>query len=84
MTEEQVLNLLSQVCGEPAIKQDVDMELLESGILDSIAFVELLEKLEDEAGIEIQPTLVARDNWQTPRKIIALIAEYMDFLSKDV
>lgn len=51
-----------------------DTELLESGLLDSYAFLQLLTSLED-AGCEIQPTQHPSGSFATARSIAAICAE---------
>ena len=71
MVEEDVIReLLVQVCGtQAALRPGAD--LLEEGILDSLALIDLLEELED-LGICIQPTRVPRDAFRTVEGILAL------------
>lgn len=47
---------------------DPDCELIDSGILDSFAFIELFSKFED-LGIEISPTRISRESLKTPQGI---------------
>lgn len=49
-----------------------DYDLIESGALDSLAFIELFSRLEDE-GIELQPTRIDRSELRTPASIARLI-----------
>lgn len=52
---------------------DPDYDLIESGALDSLAFIELFSRLEDE-GIELQPTRIDRcSELRTPASIARLI-----------
>lgn len=45
---------------------------MESGLLDSLAFAELLAELEDQLGVVIAPSEVQRSDMDTPAKIVAL------------
>jgi D-alanine--poly(phosphoribitol) ligase subunit 2 len=47
----------------------LDEELLESGILDSFSFVELIEVAERELGISIDFTMIERDKFKTINNI---------------
>ena len=68
--EHTVRALLEQACGtQEALRPGAD--LLEEGLLDSLAMIELLEGLEDH-GILIQPTQVPRDSFRTLESILAL------------
>lgn len=51
---------------------DPDYDLIESGALDSLAFIELFSRLEDE-GIELQPTRIDRSELRAPASIARLI-----------
>ncbi len=68
--DDVIRDLLVQVCGtQDALRPGVD--LLEEGILDSLAFIDLLEGLED-LDIQIQPTRVPRDSFRTVEGILTL------------
>ena len=51
-----ITEILYEICEDEAVL-DPDCELIESGILDSLAFIELFSALEDE-GILLQPTRI--------------------------
>ncbi|MEG1850042.1 MAG: phosphopantetheine-binding protein, partial [Oscillospiraceae bacterium] len=63
--KEQVLALLIDICGEEGLREHPDTDLLESGLLDSLAFIELLDALEDTFGVELQPTQIPRESWRS-------------------
>lgn len=68
--ENQVRRLLAEACGNAAaLREGVD--LLESGLLDSLAFITLLDGLED-MSVEIQPTQVEREAFRTATGIVEL------------
>lgn len=69
-----VPELLYEICEDENV-YNPDFDLIESGLLDSFAFIELFAKLED-LGIEIQPTRIDRSLLRTPKTIEKLIEEY--------
>ena len=72
--EHTVRTLLVQACGtQEALRPGAD--LLEEELLDSLAFIELLEGLED-LGIILQPTRIPKDRFRTVDSILALVREY--------
>ena len=71
--EERVLDLLEEICEDDMVREDLDLNLFEEDLLDSLAFTELLVAIEDEFGIVISPSEVERSDVETPAKIIALI-----------
>ena len=69
-----VEDILYEICDDKNVyKKDID--LVESGLLDSYAFIELFTRLEDE-GIYLQPTRVDRNKLRTVSGIKELISEY--------
>ena len=76
--DDMIRNLLVRVCGtEEALDESID--LIDSGILDSLAFIELLTELDFE-GISIQPTQVDRNRFRNVNSIIELVKEYQSRL----
>ncbi len=66
--------LLYSICEDDKV-YDKDYDLIESGLLDSFAFIELFSKLED-LGITIYPTRIDRESLRTPGNIEKLIKEH--------
>ena len=67
--------ILMKICEDERVL-DPSIDLLESGILDSFAFIELFSYLEDE-GIELQPTRIDRDSLRSIDGIQKLIDDYL-------
>lgn len=64
--------LLYEICEDDQVFEE-DIDLIESGILDSYAFIELFSKLEDY-GIVLYPTRIDRNKLRTVKGIEELIA----------
>ena len=69
-----VEDILYEICEDKNVYKE-GIDLIESGILDSYAFIELFSRLEDE-GIYLQPTRVDRNKLKTISGIKELIREY--------
>ena len=69
MLEEKVLSIIEEICEDDVIYEERDINLKEEGLMDSLAFVELLVRME-EFGIEVAPTEVTYEEIDTPNKII--------------
>lgn len=69
--EEQILSLLAEVCEDDTVRNNPDLDLFESGLMDSLAFAELIFGLEDRLGVVISPSEIKRENMNTVRKILA-------------
>ena len=72
MLEEKVLAIIEEICEDDVIYEERDISLKEEGLMDSLAFVELLVRME-EFGIEVAPTEVTYEEIDTPNKIIQYI-----------
>mgnify|MGYP003218853512 FL=1 len=70
---KRVLDLLVDVCGDDAVRDHLDDDLFELGLLDSMGAIELLVGIEDELGVSIAPTAVPREQMNTPNKIVAQV-----------
>lgn len=68
--------ILYEICEDKRVFEE-GIDLIESGLLDSYAFIELFTILEDY-GIEIQPTRINRDKLRNIEGINQLINEYKE------
>ena len=68
---EKVLQLVASVAETDEVLANLELPLYECQLLDSIKTVELMIRIEDEFGLKISPAEFERENWRTPRKIIA-------------
>ena len=53
--------------------QDLDINMKEEGLMDSLAFVEMLVRIEEIFGLSIAPTEVTYEEIDTPNKVISYI-----------
>jgi D-alanine--poly(phosphoribitol) ligase subunit 2 len=72
MTDE-VLAVLAICAGTDEVWRDLDLDLFEGHLLDSLAVVELLVQLSDRLGLELSPSEFDRNAWATPRKIVTFL-----------
>ena len=72
--EERILEILEEICEDEVVYEDKDINLKEEGLMDSLASVELLVRLE-EFGIEVAPTEVTYEEIDTPNNIIKYVSE---------
>ena len=66
---DEVIAALVDITGSNEVAEDPDVELFESGLLDSFATAELIVELEQRTNICIALTEFDRESWSTPRKI---------------
>lgn len=70
LMEEKVLEILESICNTDEVREDMDINLFDNGLLDSLGIIELILEIEKELGIVIQPTEVERKDIDTPNRII--------------
>ena len=73
MIKEQVLEMLEEICEDEVVREDLDINIKEEGLMDSLAFVEMLVKIEEIFGLSIAPTEVTYEEIDTPNKVISYI-----------
>lgn len=73
--EEKILDILEEICEDDVIREDLDIDLYEMGLMDSLGLVELLVQIEENFNIVISPSEIERADVATPNKIIALIKQ---------
>jgi acyl carrier protein len=69
--EDKIKKILVEVCNNGKVLEP-DIDLIESGLLDSFAFISFLNELED-IGITIYPTQVDKNSFRTVDSIIHLV-----------
>jgi D-alanine--poly(phosphoribitol) ligase subunit 2 len=73
---KQVTEILAEVCHDDVVKEDPNIELFDSGLLDSFATVELLVQIEERIGITVPITEFDRDTWNTPQNIAKRLEDF--------
>ena len=69
-----VCDILYSICEDEHV-YDKNFDLIESGLLDSFAFIEFFSILEDK-GIVIHPTRIDKNSLRTSGLIEQLVASY--------
>lgn len=73
---ERVIEVLCNV--NEAIRDNLEADLLATGLVDSFEIVNLVVELEDEFEIEIDPELVVPENFKTVNAIINLVKDIVN------
>ena len=75
--EEELQNYIFKqfIPGESPKKLNIDDDLIEEGILDSLAIVNLVSHLEEEYRIEVEPGEVVIDNIGSIRNLTKFIKQ---------
>ncbi len=75
--QEKVLDIFEEVTGTDEIRDDLDLDLFESGLLDSLGIIEVLLKIEEVFRIKLQPTDLERKDMATTNNLVAFLSSRM-------
>lgn len=73
--KERILDILAELCADDVVKEDLDIDLREEGLIDSLDYIELLAQIEEEFGLVLSPSELTREEMSTPRKILKTITD---------
>ncbi|MEY8661822.1 D-alanine--poly(phosphoribitol) ligase subunit DltC [Ligilactobacillus faecis] len=73
MMEETVLDILEDLTGSDEVRNDKDIDIFETGLLDSMGTVQLLLELQSQCDVDVPVSEFDRNEWNTPNKIIAKV-----------
>jgi acyl carrier protein len=73
MRDELLAFVNDDVNLDPSVEIVGDTDLLLTGLVDSVGVIEIVGWLEDEVGVEVEPTEVVLANFQTVDAMIALV-----------
>ncbi|MFT8491574.1 MAG: D-alanine--poly(phosphoribitol) ligase subunit DltC [Liquorilactobacillus satsumensis] len=71
--KEKVIEILEDLTGSSDLADNLDINLFDEGLLDSMATVQLLLELQSQCGVEVPVSEFERSEWYTPNKIIAKV-----------
>lgn len=71
--KERILDILAELCADDIVKENLDIDLREEGLIDSLDYIELLAQIEEEFGLVLSPSELTREEMSTPRKILKTI-----------
>ena len=76
--KEIILEMVIRLTGYEELRNNQNINLIEEDILDSLAFLQLINELNNEFDIEIQPTQVSSDTWNNIDNIVKMVELYMN------
>lgn len=71
--EQKILDLIFEVCDDKIIYTKKDVNLFDTGLLESMDFIELLMSIEEEFDIEIPPEDIKKDAMATPNMLVEFV-----------
>lgn len=71
--KDQIIDIIINLTGYEDLRNNLNINLVEEDILDSLAFIELITQLEDTFDIEIQPTQLPSNTWESVENIFEMV-----------
>lgn len=71
--QEKVISIFEDVLECDEIRDDLDLNLFEAELLDSLAIIEVLVEIEDRLGIALQPTDLERSDMATVNNLVKFL-----------
>lgn len=75
--QKQIVDILAEETGED-FSDNMDQELYESGIMDSMTTVQMLLTLQETFDITVPVSEFNRDDWNTPNKLVEQVKKLQD------
>ena len=72
-----ILDMLEDICGDDIVRENLDINLLEEDLIDSLDYVTLLMDVEDQIGVVLAPSELKREEMDTPNKVINVVLSRM-------
>ncbi len=70
--------ILGSVCDTDEIFEDYDLDLMETGYLDSFSSLSIIVEIEKKLGIKLQPTDLSKNDISTINNFIKYLARIGD------
>lgn len=70
---DEIIKIIIEVADDDTILTDSNVNLIDTDILDSLAFINLIATLEKNYNIEIDPTEVPYESWTTVDNILEMV-----------
>ena len=71
--KDQILDILADITGSDEVKKDLDVNIFQTGLLDSMGTVQLLLEFQNQLGVDVPVSEFDRSEWDTPNKISAKV-----------
>ena len=73
--EKSIYNILEEITGED-LRGEGNINLFDSGRLDSLGIIELIVAIDDNFNIKLDPAIVERKDIETPNKLIEYLQTF--------
>ena len=71
--KEKVIEIFEEILDTDEIRDNMDLDMFENEMLDSLAIIEVLLGIEDKLGISLQSTDLERKDMATVNNLISFL-----------
>ena len=67
------LDIMEEVCETDEIREDLDLDLMDAGLIDSLSTINIILLIEDKLGLKLQPTDFTKEDISTVNNFISFL-----------
>lgn len=71
--ENIAVEIMQEICETDEIKEDMDLDLVDAGLIDSLSTINIILLIEEKLGIKLQPTDFDKKDITTVNNFIAFL-----------
>ena len=71
--ENLALEIMEEICETDEIKEDLDLDLFDAGLIDSLSTINIILLLEEKLSVRLQPTDFERNDITTVNNFIKFL-----------
>lgn len=76
--EDKIIGIIVEACENEEICENLEVDLIENGILDSLAFIRLISLIEENFNVSIELSEVDAKTWRSVNEIIKLVKKHIE------
>ncbi len=71
--KEIAIEILEEICETDEIKEDLDLDLFDAGLMDSLSTINIILLLEEKLNLKLQPTDFEKSDISTVNNFISFL-----------
>ena len=71
--KESAIEILEEICETDEIKEDLDLDLFDAGLMDSLSTINIILLLEEKLNLKLQPTDFEKSDISTVNNFISFL-----------
>ena len=66
-------DIMEEICETDEIREDLDLDLMDAGLIDSLSTINVILLIEDKLGLKLQPTDFTKEDISTVNNFISFL-----------